>query len=145
MANVECNVGIICGSLPEIRPLFMRLFERRKADSSGPGAFQPSNPQSNRSPRNGGFPSSPSPGTETARQEKSIGSLDAHQWDVGQKSHQIITDTVYLETLSPEKMTARHDHRTSASGTDGSHGSDENWTSGGEVYPHPKNIPSSVL
>jgi hypothetical protein len=143
MANIECNVGIICGSLPEIRPLFMRLFEKRRTDSLGPGSYQPSNPKSNLSPRNASFPPSRPYDTEAARQEKSTDSLG--KWENGKDSRQIVTETVYLENLSPEKMTARHDHRTSGSGTDGSHGSEENWISGGEIHSHPKNIPSSAL
>jgi hypothetical protein len=144
MANIECNVGIICGSLPEIRPLFMRLFDRRKVNSQDPRAYQPSNPKSERSPRNATFcPNIPY--HAEARKEKSTNPLDqVHKWENGKKSRQIVTETVYLENLSPEKLVAGHDHRTSGSGTDASHGSEENWISGGEMS-HPKNIPSSAL
>jgi hypothetical protein len=124
----------------------MRLFEKRKADSTSSGPYHPSSPKSDRSPRNAAFPPNRSYSTEAARQEKSAGSpSQVHKWDIGKDPHQIVAETVYLENLSPEKTAARHDHRTSGSGTDGSHGSDENWISGGEIYFHPKNIPSSAL
>lgn len=146
LANVECNVGIICGSLPEIRPLFMRLFDKRKPGSTNPGSYQPSNPMSDPLPRRQTFSPIGPDDTEAARQENSTGSPNqVHNWDVGKISHHIVTETVYLENLSPRNMTVRHGHRTSGSRTDGSHRSDENWTSGDEVYSHPKNIPSSVL
>src|SRR6195952_364377 len=124
----------------------MQLFEKRRADCPGPRSYQPSNPKSNHSPRNASFSPNRPYDTEAARQEKSTDSLgQVHKWEHGKDPRQIVTETVYLENLSPEKMTARHEHRTSGSGTDGSHGSEENWISGGEIHSHPKNIPSSAL
>lgn len=146
LANIECNVGIICGSLPEIRPLFMRLFHKRNPGSSDPGSYQPSNPMSGPSPRRKTFSAIGLDDLEAARLEKSDDSLNQmRDWDLGKSPHHIVTETVYLKSLSPPNMTTKHGHRTSGSGTDVSRGSDENWVSGGEVYGHPKNIPSSAL
>lgn len=144
LANVECNMGIICGSLPEIRPLFMRLFKTRSGTSTG--SHQQSNPKSDRSHKNPGSPQIRPYDPEALRREKSLDSLGkVSKWGIGIDSHHMVNETVYLENLSPEKMRSRQDQRTSGSEADGSHGSEENWVSGGEIHPHKKNIPASAL
>jgi hypothetical protein len=122
----------------------MELFKRRP--TLPPESYPTSNQKSARSPRSAASPHNQPYDVEASRREKSTDSLDqVSKWGKRVDSLNKGNKTVYLETFSPEKTRARNEQEASGSDGDGSHGSEENWISGGEIHPHSKNVPGSVL
>ncbi|TLD18696.1 hypothetical protein E2P81_ATG11606 [Venturia nashicola] len=108
LANVECNISIICGSLPEIRPLLVRWFGKWKPGSSRSEPYQTSRPRSNPTPHHQTSFSTGPGGPAATKQGMSSDSLDqVHDWDLEKSPPHVATESFYLEDLPKQNKTRK--------------------------------------
>lgn len=145
--SLECNVSIICGSLPEIRPFFMR-FVRTKA-STGTGntvGYQPSNvPQTNAS--RGTEPYASDRNLRGANMYSTDSLSKFYKWTGAQDSlaHIKESNAMMLEEIPARRVNQAELSREKPHSANGSHGSEEMWVSGGDGPHLKKNIPGTRL
>jgi hypothetical protein len=146
-SNLECNLAIICGSLPEVRPLFSRLFQQPTSSSNTKNnAASSSQPSPALDSKN----AQPLKVEDNERNRRAVSSDSLHRfykWTGTNNSVAEGKDTMNLKELHDEKRRKIPVSQRVSGISDGqeSHGSEEMWITGAENEIHKKNIPSSVL
>jgi hypothetical protein len=149
-SNLECNLSIICGSLPEVRPIFMLCFGK-PTSSLNSKSYEAYNAQSQRPGDPYNSRTTGNERSERSRQAASADSLHAfNQWAGANNSVAHSKQSVALEELSGDKRTKavvsqRAQRESGTSDGHESHGSEDMWINGGENVANKKNHPRSVL
>jgi hypothetical protein len=145
-SNLECNLGIICGSLPEIRPLLMRVIDRPTNTAPSEG-YDHSRSRPQRTAQS--YNSRPYDSERSKRNVNAISADSLHkfyQWAGVKDSMPHVRDSIALKELStPKKSQLPVKRQSGTSDGQGSHGSEEMWISGAENAAHKKNLPGTAL
>jgi hypothetical protein len=150
--SLECNVSIICGSLPEIRPFFMQFIRKERTTTTAHNltAYQLSN-----MPHMGGTRTAEPSSFHRTQRDVKAGSNDSlgqfYGWAGGQDSSTHFKDqnTIALNELPMSNATkmemAGNIKQSATSEAGGSHGSEEMWVNGGDGPHQRKNKPDTPV